>query len=163
MAPIGQITLEVAFGTPHNYRCELLSFEVVPFSGGYDAVLGRTSVFAKFMAIPCYAYMKLKMPGPYGVITVNGNALHALQAEAINLEEADAHITHASRGMGQATAAGALPAQETRLPRYDWGGCPQNTGQLEGRAHIGKCSDPQSTLEIGEEEEIAEPSTTHLS
>ena len=27
---------------------------------------------AKFMAIPQYTYLKLKMPGPYGTITVNG-------------------------------------------------------------------------------------------
>jgi hypothetical protein len=28
---------------------------------------------AKFMAVPNYAYLKLKMPGPRGVIIVYGN------------------------------------------------------------------------------------------
>jgi hypothetical protein len=32
-------------------------------------VLGRPC-YAKFMAIPNYTYLKLKMPGPNGVITV---------------------------------------------------------------------------------------------
>lgn len=64
--------LEVTFGVLHNYHSKLIYFEVVPFPGGYDAVLGRTA-FSKFMAIMCYAYMKLKMLGPYGTITINCN------------------------------------------------------------------------------------------
>ena len=31
-------------------------------------------MFARFNAVPHYAYRKLKMPGPRGVITVNGKA-----------------------------------------------------------------------------------------
>ena len=31
-------------------------------------------MFARFNAVPHYAYLKLKMPGPRGVITVNGKA-----------------------------------------------------------------------------------------
>lgn len=62
--------LEITFGALHNYRCEILYFKVVPFSGVYDAVLVRTS-FAMFMATPCYAYMKLKMSGPYDIIMIN--------------------------------------------------------------------------------------------
>lgn len=76
---------------PHNYRCELHSFEVVPFAGGYKAVLGRTAL-AKLMAIPNYAYMQLKMPGLHGVITIHGNHLQAIQAEVVNLEEVEACI-----------------------------------------------------------------------
>ena len=107
---------------PHNFKCELISFEVVPFTGGYDVVLGRTA-FAKFMAIPNYAYMQLKMPGPRGVITVHGNHLQAIQAESGNLEEVN------SRVKGQAATARAPRA--TTLPRYDWGHrppeCPERT------------------------------------
>lgn len=62
VAPIVQITLEVAFGTPFHYPCEPLPFEVVPFVGGYDAVLARMA-FAKFMAIPNYAYMQMRCQG----------------------------------------------------------------------------------------------------
>lgn len=51
MVPIGRITLEAAFGTPFHFRCEVITFEVVPFVGGYDAVLGRT-VFAKVHGHP---------------------------------------------------------------------------------------------------------------
>ena len=42
------------------------------FQSAYQAILGRPS-YARFMARPCYVYLKLKMPGPKGVITVTGN------------------------------------------------------------------------------------------
>jgi hypothetical protein len=36
----------------------------------YHAILGRPA-FAKFMAVPHYAYLTLKIPGPKGTITVH--------------------------------------------------------------------------------------------
>ena len=66
----GSITLEVVFGSPDNFRSEELIFDIVPFRSGYHALHGRTA-FARFNAVPHYAYLKLKMPGPHGVITVN--------------------------------------------------------------------------------------------
>ena len=68
----GSITLEVVFGSPDNFRSEELIFYIVPFCSGYHALLGRTT-FARFNVVPHYTYIKLKMPGPQGVITVNGN------------------------------------------------------------------------------------------
>ena len=76
----GSITLEVIFGSPDNYRAEELIFDIVPFRSDYQALLGRTA-FARFNAAPHYAYRKLKMPGPRGVITVNGMAELPLTAE----------------------------------------------------------------------------------
>ena len=38
-------------------------------------------MFARFNAVPHYAYLKLKMPGPRGVITVNGNTERSLRTE----------------------------------------------------------------------------------
>ena len=55
-------------------------FDIVPFRSGYHALLGRTA-FAKFNAVPHYAYLKLKMPGPREVITVNGNTERSLRTE----------------------------------------------------------------------------------
>ena len=67
------ITLEVVFGPPDNSRNEELIFDIVLFRGSYHTLVGRTA-FARFNAVPHYAYLKLKMPGPHGVITVNGKA-----------------------------------------------------------------------------------------
>ena len=76
----GSITLKVVFGSPDSFRSEHLIFDIVPFCSGYHALLGRTA-FARFNAIPHYAYLKLKMPGPRGVITVNGNTERSLHTE----------------------------------------------------------------------------------
>ena len=76
----GSITLEVVFGSPDNFRSEELIFDIVPFRSGYHALLGRTA-FARFNAVPHYAYLKLKMPGPREVITVNGNTKRSLRTE----------------------------------------------------------------------------------
>jgi hypothetical protein len=38
----------------------------------YHTILGRPT-FARFMAVPHYVYLVLKIPGPNGVITVKGN------------------------------------------------------------------------------------------
>ena len=69
---LGQIALDMVFGDSKNYRKEKLTFEVVDYQSAYHAILGRPA-YARFMARPCYVYLKLKMPGPRGVITVTGN------------------------------------------------------------------------------------------
>jgi hypothetical protein len=77
---LGSIVLTVAFGSEDNYREEYINFEVVPFRSAYHAILGRPA-FRRFMARSCYIYNKLKMPGPKGVITINGNFAKAQEAE----------------------------------------------------------------------------------
>ena len=61
--PVGKIYLEVAFGTEDNFRSEILPFEVVKFKSPYHALFGRPA-YARFMARPCYVYLKMKMPSP---------------------------------------------------------------------------------------------------
>jgi hypothetical protein len=70
--PLGRIQLNITFGQPDNFCKELLTLEVVDFLGVYHALLGR-SCFTKFMAIPNDTYLKLKMPSPNRVITVEGS------------------------------------------------------------------------------------------
>ena len=70
----------MVFGSPDNFRSEDLIFDIVPFRSGYHALLGQTA-FARFNEVPHYAYLKLKMPGPRGVITVNGNTERSLRTE----------------------------------------------------------------------------------
>ena len=70
--PIGNIDLPVTIGSKANFRTETLTFEVVDWKGAYHTILGRPA-YAKFMAVPNYTYLKLKLPGPNGVITVSGS------------------------------------------------------------------------------------------
>jgi hypothetical protein len=69
--PMGRVWLEVLFEKKGNSRREPIWFEVVDISSPYHALLGRPAL-AKFMVVPHYAYLKMKLPGPRGVITVSG-------------------------------------------------------------------------------------------
>jgi hypothetical protein len=87
--PLGQIDLPVWFGTPDNFRRETLTFEVVGFRGAYHSILGRPC-YAKFMAVPNYTCLKMKMPGPKGVITVGSSIEHAFDCDVECVEHAEA-------------------------------------------------------------------------
>jgi hypothetical protein len=66
---IGQIDLPVMFRTLQNFRTKTLTFEVVGFSGTYHAIVGMPA-YAKFMVVPNYTYLKLKISGPKGIMRV---------------------------------------------------------------------------------------------
>jgi hypothetical protein len=72
VVPLGRIWLNITFDQPDNFRKEPLTFKVVDFPGVYHTLFGRPC-FTKFMVVPNYTYLKLKMPGPKGVITVEGS------------------------------------------------------------------------------------------
>jgi hypothetical protein len=65
--PIGGVQLPVTFRELTNFCKELLTFEVVDFPGTYHKLLGWPS-YAKFMAVPHHASLKLKILAPHGVI-----------------------------------------------------------------------------------------------
>jgi hypothetical protein len=87
--PVGRIDLPVCFSTAANFRKETLTFEVVGFRGTYHAIIGRPG-YTKFMAIPNYTYLKLKMPRPKGVITVSSSYEHAYQCDVECVEYGEA-------------------------------------------------------------------------
>ena len=104
----GSITLEVVFGSSDNFRSEELIFDIVPFHSGYHALLGRTA-FARFNAVPHYAYLKLKMPGPRGVITVNGNTERSLRTE----EHTAALAAEAQSSLSRQSTSSTLQSPDT--------------------------------------------------
>jgi hypothetical protein len=60
------------FGTPINYRTEFIKFKVADFESSYHAILRRPAL-SKLMAISYYPYLLLKMPGPNGVLSLQGD------------------------------------------------------------------------------------------
>jgi hypothetical protein len=54
---------------------------VVGFSGMYHAILGRPA-YTNFMAMPNYTYLKMKIPGPKGIITVGTTYQRAFECDA---------------------------------------------------------------------------------
>jgi hypothetical protein len=66
--PLGLVVLPVTIEeTRENYRIEYIKFEVEDFETSYHAILGRPSI-AKFIAVPHYTYLVLKMTSPAGVL-----------------------------------------------------------------------------------------------
>src|SRR4051812_35515803 len=68
---LGRIRLDVIFGKKVNSRKELIDLEIVDWKSQYHAILGRPA-FVQFMAVPHYAYLKIKMSGPADTITYHG-------------------------------------------------------------------------------------------
>jgi hypothetical protein len=70
--PLGRIALNICFGNRQNYRREKLDFKVMDWPSQYHAILERPAI-SRFMAVPHYTYLVLKMPGPRAIITVKGS------------------------------------------------------------------------------------------
>src|SRR4051812_1601653 len=77
---LGAVKLEVVFGNRRNFAKHVLEFEVLDWPSQYHAILGRPA-FAQFMAVPHYAYLKLKMPGSTGVLTINESFIKSDQCD----------------------------------------------------------------------------------
>jgi hypothetical protein len=65
-----------------------LQFEVANFETTYNTFLGRLTL-TKFMAIPQYAYLVLKMPGPNGIISIRGDVKCAYDYDRESCKIAD--------------------------------------------------------------------------
>jgi hypothetical protein len=118
--PLGKITLPMQFGNPNHFRTDYVNFVVTNFEGTYYAILGQP-VLTKFMAVPHYSYMVLKMPIEQGVLTLRGNVFTAYTYEEESFRVAEA--TDLSVRMAQTmvdasmTTAGQLEIPERQGPR----------------------------------------------
>jgi hypothetical protein len=70
--PVGAITVPVSFGTPEKPHTEYITFDVVDMSYPYNAIFGR-GLLNTFEAALHSAYLCLKVPVTFGVISVFGN------------------------------------------------------------------------------------------
>jgi hypothetical protein len=85
--PLGSVVLPGTFGESRdNYRTEYIKFEVADFDTSYHAILGRPAI-TKFMAVPHYTYLVLKMPSPAGVLSLQGDLKisHDCDTEAVDI------------------------------------------------------------------------------
>jgi hypothetical protein len=107
--PLGTVVLPITFSTRENYRTEFIKFEVANFESSYHAILGRPAP-AKFMAVPHYVYLLLKMPGRSGVLTLWGDLKksYACNQEAIQyasttrVPDASGEVLAAAQQLSQA-------------------------------------------------------------
>jgi hypothetical protein len=117
--PLGKVQLEVLFGEKGNSHRKPIWFEVVDISSPYHALLGRPAL-AKFMVVPYYAYLKMKLPGPRGVITVSGSFKNSLAcakessqlAEALVIAEEKRQLLHHVELTQQDVSARQSPVEQ---------------------------------------------------
>jgi hypothetical protein len=84
--PLGLVVLPITFReTRENYRTENIKFEVADFETSYHAILGRPAI-AKFMAVPHYTYLVLKMPSPARVLSLQGDLKISFNCDAEVIE-----------------------------------------------------------------------------
>jgi hypothetical protein len=67
---------------------ETIQFEVTNFETVYNTLLERLAL-SKFMVIPHYIYLVLKMPGPPGIISIRGDVKWAFDCDSESCETAD--------------------------------------------------------------------------
>jgi hypothetical protein len=109
--PMDRVSLPVMFSMEENFRTEYLSFEVADIKSSYHAILGRP-MLARFMAMPHYTYLVLKMPTPHGVLTVYGDLLVSFKCGNEALEIA---ATNACFGVSAVMVAKAKKVAPTDL------------------------------------------------
>jgi hypothetical protein len=88
-----RVSLPVTFGMKDNFHTEYLSFEVADFKSLYHAILGRP-MLARFMAIPHYTYLVLKMPVANGVLTIYNDLIVSFKCDntALDITTTNAYI-----------------------------------------------------------------------
>jgi hypothetical protein len=90
---------------------------VVGFHGTYHAILGRPC-YAKFMKVPNYTYLKLKMPGLKGVITVKPSYEHAYECDVECIEHGEVVLESATLPLDPTSTDGkALKVSATLDPK----------------------------------------------
>lgn len=93
---LGKIRLDVIFGSKENFNREPIWFEVVNLTNTYPALLGCPAL-AKFMVVPHYAYLKMKLPGTNAVITVSGCYRRSMECASEGAKIAEALVIAAEK------------------------------------------------------------------
>jgi hypothetical protein len=145
---MGRVSFPVTFGTEENFRTEYLSFEVADFKLSYHAILGRP-MLAKFMVVPHYTYLVLKMPTPKGVLTVYGDLLISFECDTAALEIATTHACF--------SASAVMVAEAKKVDQFDLTVPEQNRTEtaLDATPSTKKIcldlTDPAKTVVIGDD------------
>ena len=98
-----------------NFRVEHINFYVADFNTAYHAILGQPAL-AKFMVVPHYTYLVLKMPSHVGVLALRANLsiAYAYEIESLALAEAtDLSIQMAS----VVTEAKTVSTDDMEIPK----------------------------------------------
>jgi hypothetical protein len=145
--PLGSVVLPVTFGeTRENYHTEYIKFEVADFETSYHAILGRPAI-AKFMAVPHYTYLVLKMPSPTSVLSLQGDLKISFHYDTEVVElVATNEVPNAM--MEIYVASNKLAPTELEIPeKTDTANKPQPSKEVQVKAvDLGTCNSSKTTM-----------------
>jgi hypothetical protein len=108
------------FSNPNYFRTNYINFVVTDFEGTYHAILSRP-LLTKFIVVPHYSYLALKMPTKQGVLTlrVNVYTAYTYEEEIFKMAEATDFSVHMEQTMVDASKipVGELEIPERQAPR----------------------------------------------
>jgi hypothetical protein len=143
------VVLPVTFGeTRENYRIEFIKFEIADFENSYTAILGRRAI-TKFMVVPHYTYLVLKMPNPAGVLSLQGDLKISFDCdtEAVELTTTN-QVPNAM--MEIYAASKKLAPTELQIPeKFDIANKPQPSEEVQVKATDLGTGDNSKTTTIG--------------
>jgi hypothetical protein len=145
--PMGRISLPVTFGTEENFPIEYLSFEVADFKSSYHAILGRP-MLDRFMVVPHYTYLVLKMLAPKGVLTVYGDLLISFKCNNKALEISTTNAYFGALAVMVAEAKKVAPTDLT-IPEQKCTETTLDTTPATKKVCLG-LADPAKTVVIGD-------------
>jgi hypothetical protein len=147
--PLGLVVLPVTFGeTRENYRTEYIKFEVADFETSYHAILGRPAI-AKFMAVPHYTYLVLKMPSPAGVLSLQGDLKISFDCDTEAVELAATNQVPNAMIEIYATSKKLAPTELDILEKSDTTNKPQPSEEVQVKAIDLGTGDNNKTTMIG--------------
>jgi hypothetical protein len=145
--PLGLVVLPVTLGeTRENYRTEYIKFEVTDFETSYHAILGRPAI-AKFMAVPHYTYLVLRMPSLAGVLSLQGEVkiFFNCDTEAVELTATN-QVPNAMVEI-YATSKKHAPTELEVPEKTDTANKPQPSEEVQVKAiDLGTCDNSKTTM-----------------
>jgi hypothetical protein len=128
------VILLVTFGkTRENYHTEYIKFEVADFETSYHALLGKPAI-AKFMVVPHYTYLVLRMPSPAKVLTLQGDLKISFDCDTEAVELAATNQV-SSAMMEICVASKKLAPTELEIPeKIDTANKPQPSEEVQVKA-----------------------------
>jgi hypothetical protein len=91
---------------------------VVGFRGTYHAILGRPC-YSWFIAVPNYTYLKLKMLGPNGVITIGPSNEHAYECDVECVEHGEVILESTTLAANLDGLANEIPDQKHHAGNFE--------------------------------------------
>jgi hypothetical protein len=140
--------LLVTFGTEENFRTEYLSFEVADFKLSYHAILG-CPMLARFVDVPHYTYLVLKMLAPKRVLTVYDDQLISFKCDNEALEIATMNAFFGASAVMVAEAKKVDPSDLT-IPEQKRTDTALDATPATKKVCLG-LADPTKTVVIGDD------------